>query len=877
MSSAVSRRANKRSISSTIVNFFKKENSPDFRESSPIDGPDSSTAGFKEGSTPEPPVPELILYEADYNTRPPLLPILPVQRLKILRHKQYLRRLNDNRLLETFTAPASNEMSGDFDSSHLVTLRPLKRRANGRPTSKKPPPKSILGKRWCGDLQYDVAEYDVAKKPKVSKTSISTDPASALESPRLSSAVLKKGAFDQNSSSSDGLTNTESRLLNGNALTDLASTKSAKTIKKGSALEGQDDKPKKLLALPSSGFDFLKSNAESNKNEESERTTGVQSLGTKLLPGSNNAENSPAPAKVPSLLVKGTSSEGSSQNAPNAEKPEASKPSFSFGKTDVTNKPSFSFGKTNDTPREDKPPFSFGKTNDTPKEDKPLFNFEKSANADRVESPAASQPKTKAQKPSFSFSQSVETPSVPPAAPEPAKPAFSFGKPIESQSEITTETNDSQTSFNNKPKTNAGFTFGSTVSNAANSDSTQSGNAPQQGAEKQTEGAKSAPSFSFGSAGKPAAEAQAQSSSFKFKAAEPSNSGTEKNAAPSFSFGKPPTEAKTSAPVFSFGASKPSNESNINIDKAKSPSLTPSESASIGSKRSFTFGVTPDQSSNQTANGPPTTQPNSKTPAVPGKPFTFGAASDKKDSTPPAFSFNAANQPDGQSATSAASSMGSGFKFDTSGFKVNEPSDAKPSFTFGTNSAAPKPTFNLGSSTHSFNAPQPQQPNSGLTFNNQPLQQPQPNGMGFPSASTTSNNSPAFGNTTNQQLAFNFGTGNATASSTPPPFGSASAPAFAPNPQSRPFSPSHTVNLNFGGVGSQPPSTIFGGTANQNPAQVFGAQSNGSHPFPGMSQAPSQIFGGSSTASMPPQQNSQTPMLNLPPGRKLARMRARRT
>ncbi|CAR24946.1 FG-nucleoporin NUP1 [Lachancea thermotolerans CBS 6340] len=873
MSSAVSRRANKRSISSTIVNFFKKENSPEFRESSPIDGPDSTTAGFKEGRTPEPPVPDLILYETDYNTRPPLLPILPVQRLKILRHKQYLRRLNDNRLLETFTAPASNEMSGDFDSSHLVTLRSLKRRANGRPTSKKVPPKSVLGKRWCGDLQYDVAEYDVAKKPKISKPSAGTDPTAALESPRLSSAVLKKSTLEQNSSSSDGLTNTEAKLLNGNALTDLASSKITKKIKKGFTVDDQDDKPKKLLALPSSGFDFLKSNAESSKNQDSERPAEAGNFGKKLLPSSAEATDSPALAKVPSLFDKGKSLEGASQNAAKAEKPETPKPSFSIGKADGTSKPSFSFGKTDDTL----------------KEGKPLFSFKRPTTSDQDENPAASSHATKSQKPSFSFSQSVGASGASQAAPKPAKPAFSFGKPAESQpqsmetqTENATGAADAQVSFNNKPKSNAGFTFGSVTTNAANSGLASSENDPQQSGEKQTEGARNVPSFSFGKAGKPAAEVQAQSSSFKFNTTEPASSGTEKKAAPAFSFSNPATEAKAATPVFSFGTSKTSNEPNTNVGKAKSPSLTPSDSASIGSKRSFTFGVTPDQPSSQTANAPLSTQSNSKTPAAPSKPFTFGATSEKKDSTPPAFSFNTAGQPDGQSAASAASSTGSGFKFDTSGLKVNEPRDAKSSFTFGSNSAAPKPAFNLGSSTHSFNAPQPQQPNSAFTFNNpssaqQPLQQPQPNGIGFPSASTTSNNSPAFGNTTNQQLAFNFGTGNATASSTPPPFGSASAPAFTPNPQSRPFSPSHTVNLNFGGVGSQPPSTIFGGAANQNPAQVFGAQPNGSHPFPGMSQAPSQIFGGSSTSSIPQPQNQQTPMLNLPPGRKLARMRARRT
>ncbi|SCU94066.1 LAFA_0F19658g1_1 [Lachancea sp. 'fantastica'] len=872
MSSEVSQQSNKRSISSTIASFFKKDTSTDHYGSDNTVKPSSITADFGDVDTTElPSVPDLVLYESKNGERPFLLPIMPVERLKILRQKQYLRHIQDSQLGQVGVGinPSS---TAKLAEKQLVPLRSLKRRPLNSasrsaqlPRKRKFTSKTSLGKRWSGDFDYDLSEYDTVKKPKILSSVSSDDPTSSLESPRLSPSVLKRGTMGGKRVLSSGLSKTQENLLNGKSLTDLTSTSTphTKSLPQDRGPEASAA-TKPFLALPSSGFDFVKS-----QEPEIVKDKILDSDGQKpKVQISLDQKDLPAAANKSFSFQKSESSSGDKKTT---ESPYLKKPNttfFSFGASNDKPLPT----AENDKPRADEPKkpisFSFGKTTNDQHE-----NVTKTTPAFTPAPPLKTSAETEPD-------QGAKEPSLPNATLPAPRKGFTFGSaPKDSEPDASSAP---APKVSDASATKPAFNFGTqqTVKPTFNFGSKSSKPVPESTSQPNTsllfqsntpksEGANKTPSFTFGETKK--AEDLPKEKPFTFGAGKKSTEpGTDKPST-GFSFGaaKEPVES-----------SKPGAFSGFSLGN-KSESAPP-ESTSTVQKPSFSFKRSADEQTGA-AQTSVAGQPSS-TPAVESKPFSFGPTEGKdKSATPfsfgstaenksttPTFSFGSGTQ------TNAGPQLGggSGFKFDTNGLNqnINQNDQSKTTFPASSSLGATKPLFSFGSTSPPVAAPQPQQSATTLA------QPPQNTGFNFGSGSTTSNNSPAFGvSANNQQTGFNFGAGNTTASSTPPPFGASNPSLTTMNPQSRPFSPSNTINMNFGGVASQPPSSIFGGGAST-PAQIFGGQApgtTGSFGSGGVNQNPAQIFGSSSTGDIP-QQQSQTPMLNLPPGRKLARMRARR-
>ncbi|SCW02060.1 LAFE_0E13278g1_1 [Lachancea fermentati] len=897
MSRVASDRATKRSISSTIVSFFKKDKTGEEAWSVEETAPLSPELEPQPNDSDNSKMAELILYESEADTRPLLLPILPLQRLRMLRYKQHLRRLQYN-LQEPFLR--------DFSGSPQLSPPPKKLQLQSlkvRKPAKALQKKSVLGKRWSGDLEYDLSEYDVIKKPKKA-SSLKTETPS-IESPGLAHAILKRPGISSRHGSGDNLTENQLKLLSGKPMVSLVPKSNVKPTEVANIKDAET--PRKLAALPSVGFDFV-------KNTENDSKLAAAAADSNASPSTSNKRKL-------TLSFEPTQSTGSNESqkvsfnlkadTPNqdATKPKATVPSFNFSapKSDEieAKPPAFSFGTSKISPNpttlgdskplndvKEKKPFSFSSsTKENSNDSKPSFTFGTSNLAENKQSAkkTTAEPGEKSEKktPSFVFGKPSEnaTASTKPLSlpfgaaaqgdtqngePE----SISIGKnnetnskPMDSESKATfafdtkstKNTSDDHTATNKPIKFNFANPSVATTNETKSQVSFSASDKSEPSETTNTKNTQAKPLFSFGNSGG-VSETATSNPSLIFGAKD--SSTKDSNEKPVFSFGAKESSSKddSSKPIFAFGGSQPSNSSS-------------------DSKPAFSFGTTENKKDEGAKEAPSETklsQPSSLTPA-----FSFGGTADKKEPTPVSF-----GAPSTTNQTSGAKTAETGFKFDTSGLKSNATA-SKPSFTFGANTSAPatanassaapaaKAPFTFGTSpSPAFGAPNPQQATSGFNFNfANGSQQPPANTGLFGSASTTSNNSPAFGSTTNNPpVNFNFGGGNTTASSTPPPFGNAPTPSFSgPNAQSRPFSPSHSVNLNFGGPASQTPSTIFGAGASAPPAQIFGGQpQNAMAGFGNQPQNAAQVFNGAAPAPGP-----QMPM-QLPPGRKLARMRARR-
>ena len=522
----------------------------------------------------------------------------------------------------------------------------------------------------------DFAEYDVVKKPKTSTTSSTMDHTLALESPSLSHTALKRNTLDKSSSGSEGLSKMQIDLLNGKALTDFASEEGTNDTEAKVQLANNNDKPKKMLALPSSGFDFLKADAKAD-NETSKPSSENESTKPLLSFGALKSKEPSASTEPFSKFSQAAQSDGSKRESGESKK----LPSFGNG----AQKRSFNFGEADDK----KPSFSFGKPETT---ELSISNERDSdKNSKDLEGPAI--------KPAFSLKPDTQSP----------KPAFSFTNTDSSKGKTQNENGNKETvpafSFGTGSNTKPAFSFGkapeksSTADQADKPDVTSTDGVTKQG-----------PSFSFGdSKSDTSAENKVATPSFSFGAAKGNTSALDKKATPSFTFGaKKSTESKDT-PSFSFGAPKQPEDARKDdksaLPKETTPSAAFSENESTGSKSSFTFGAP--VGNTKEASLP--TQLDSK------KSFTFGAASETKSSTPPTLSSNPTN-----ANASQPSSTGSGFKFDTSVLKNANPPNPKPTFNFGAGTAASQAGKGTSNPAAIFTAPQPQLGAPALTFNGVP-------------------------------------------------------------------------------------------------------------------------------------------------------------
>ncbi|QLQ79705.1 hypothetical protein HG537_0C03530 [Torulaspora globosa] len=614
---------------------------------------------------------------------------------------------------------------------------------------------------------------------------------------------------------------------------------------------------------------------------------------------------------------------------------QASQPLFKFGKPNEENEkketskigsvPSFSFGAKqsdqvqlngsslgNDIAKSTKTAFSFGSGPESAAQESAT---DKSSEKISDDSTRKSQDDVTAtqttQAPIFSFSANGR--------------AADVGKTSSAADQGTTDKRDSSTStaFSFGPSTAPGlkdkstapsFTFGSSTTSDNKSQPVAAPSFSFNGSTtsgKEDKAPNATPSFSFGSA---TAEKKGTSlaSSFAFgKSVEPDNK--DKAAAPSFSFGKsvePDNKDKAAAPSFSFGKSaEPDNK-----DKAAAPSFSFGNSAASDNKEkaqtpSFSFGSSAASDNKEKAQ---TTSFSFGTNAAPEKKettsFSFGtsASVEKKDQpvTAPSFSFGSVN---GKSASPSLPTNGFSFK------KATETADGateKPSFSFGVTDTAKSGGSVFGTSAAQSNPSVTN--NANFTFNKPSTGinvSGSDNKAGLPSidfkfGATTNNENntavatapttnPFLGTSQNNNNGFSFnisGNTNPNVGGQPPQpaFGTTPSPAFGrsaspivmngSNSSSRAFTPSNTINMNFSNNATINPSSIFAAKPN-----VPNMATNGPQQFFSTAPPPSQVFGAAPQSNgIAPgqlaQPAQQTPALNfqLPPGRKLARMRQSR-
>lgn len=814
----------KKSISSTIANFFRKDlkvNTCDEIDSSS----DESNIVIKkpriEDKNPEP-LPSVIIYESSYTHRPPLLPIVPLQRLKMLKYKQDIRRrryqmisIVDTRHDKDKKRPLlSNLKSVSCIEDKIAPNKKLKR---------------VISKSWSGDFQYDLSEYDVVTKPKQGSQLIVSN-----------GSELGRFLLTEQFQSSNGLlSETQLNLLNNGTV----------TVKKSTIDNSQHEEDitsiKKFDTGPSSGFNFILKDDHSNISDI--KCNGVDSLDklnqvtkpteeSKLFHKQNSNSSSSQMGDLKSLQndtskifsfssdsQKNSQNFCSNQNNLNKDSNDIAKKSFferqepklteekvsesSKSNTDQNISiplPFPSFSTSNKCNFDDKTPLSvIPKETSTNSNDKPSTHnlkfgvVESNKNTEKNLSfkfgaSTLSQDKGEI-KPSFNFDTIQNTDKIKNF--EVKKPTFNNVK----ESNLNNKTETLFTSSINKGIQKQFVPNGSSDPNTSNQSSDTSSVAQSDNVPKFTEALNSV------------------SSGIK---------PVENGSTPSLLFGKSlvnndntssiPT-GKINKPLFTLGT-LPSEidrkENQLSVSTTENTSTKITNSSSIPSIASQFKQTTPLKFSFDKPQN--TFSFNSKQTSIQNTPgFSFGSniSSTEKDKHPaaPSFSFNSKlNQ------TNNVNNTSDGLKFNRNNIVTN--SGGSMPIGSSPNEISSTKQFVFGNHSHS-GIPQPQGPNNftfGSTINTQK----------FPAFNFTSN----VGNNTTQ------------------PFNNVQMNSNFPNQnsQSTMFNPLNKVNLNFGG------------SIPQNPAQVFGNQN--------------VIQNGESALQQP--QSMMT--MNLPPGRKLARMRARR-
>lgn len=908
----------------------------------------------------------LILYETDSHLRPPVLPILPIQRLRLLRQKQELRRRRTLNVLRSVGAPELSLLDAGYQQSSS-TPSPVKAIAAKEAVKALPILKSRKvvnnqrqGTKWSGEFDYDLSEYDNHKKEGKSVAIVSEK--NSIDSPTIavSKPPAAPGAFFKDINANSLSAAQRDVLLKGQptAIDKQPVEKKVVTVPGISHIGDKSlRQDEEKTVLPSVGFDFIK------PDDTPSKTGDLQSM--KFGKTAEKAEVAPFQLKS------------------------ATQPSFNFTASKTDNSVPRSRDEEEDTeePRRKKPTGLFnnaiapsGLAPEPSKSSKPMFSFGKGAtgNTEGIDKLGTDKNPLLTSKPPFSFNKSNENKEVEKST----VPSFSFGtKQIDEVQTKGPGLLGSSATSSTKPSfsfgTGPGLASQTTSANEKTAEVTNNG-ASEIGKDKAIASEpRPALSFSFSGSGK-AADGGKPSFSFGQGA---TNEKKDSSAPPAFSFGqgtasslkdKPPTPSfsfsgapekkdqpavAASAPSFSFG-------NNSLSDKKDRPAVAPSFSFGSGSASekekstttpSLTFGAAPDKRE-------PSTGPSFSFGAgaasdknnQPAASFTFGSgtANEKKDQphAAPSFSFsNGASEKKEQLAAAPSFSFGSGNSGapkpasslpPTNGFafnkveKATEGNTQKPSFSFGGSDATKSGTPTFGGAAQSNTASGPS--NSSFTFNRPTSLAPSnnaiPNLPGPDAKPATSSFGFKFGSGDNNKAApaiaapvanpflggsqnnsgFSFNMSGNTNGSAPPSFsqaqpaqtafGTTPSPAFGKsasppvvngsNSSSRAFTPSNTINLNFGNNTSANPSSIFSGNpavpsiGTGGPQQVFGGTPPPTQVFGAGSQPTGQFnnaqagFGASNGIAAgqlaQPVQEAPVPNFQLPPGRKLARMRQSR-
>ncbi|QLL32827.1 hypothetical protein HG536_0D03490 [Torulaspora globosa] len=717
------------SLSSSIVDFFKKpveKRGQDYKEI----GNDVSTSnqGLDNGLREDVTLPDgqgsLILYETNSQLRPPVLPILPVQRLRLLRHKQEVRRrLGSDVLLSVAGSqrtPRLSLLDTSYSEQHSSTPSPVKAAGTAEPVetlqvlkSRKVGNNQRRGTRWSGSFDYDLSEYDnhrkegkcvtnVVKKdhidsPSIAATKMAAPPGGLFQdinvSP-LSAAqrdILLKG---QPTSAAGQPVERESTIVAGRS--------------QGDAIDARQHKDKTVL--PSIGFDFIKPSDTPSKTGDLEaikmgqKLQKAESESLQFKPAEQPSKQAAVlPATKPSftftalksnidehahrareeeedadgprrkraarLFTDTATSSGLKSSSPSSSQ-DNNKPAFSFGKAVTADKGTTMVSSAStDKKQASQPLFKFGKPNENNEEEK-----SKPANIGSV--------------PSFSFStkQSDEAQLNGPSLlgndlAKSTKTAFSLGSGPESAAQVSSLGKSSEKTSDDSSRKGE--------DDVAVTRATQAPSFNISTGEKTAEVSKTSSIFGQGAADDK--KDSSTSTAFSFgPSIAPGLKG--KPAAPSFTFGSSTASDKkdqpAAVPSFSFNGSKASGKED------KLPSATPSFSfgsavsekkgASVASSFSFGKGAEID---------------NKDKTAAPSFSFGKSVEPDNKDkAAAPSFSFGKGVEIDGKGQPSAS------FSFDSSAASDNKEKPQAPSFSFGTKAAPEKketagvPSFSFGNS-----------------------------------------------------------------------------------------------------------------------------------------------------------------------------------
>ncbi|XDT22357.1 Hypothetical protein J6896_04238 [Nakaseomyces glabratus] len=801
----------------------------------------------------------IILFDPVHSTegqRPPLLPILPRQRLKLLKYKQ-LKRIEQD--FKELSALIKNNKES-YKPDNKLKFKSLLKKTDTKPKH------SYKSNKWSAMYEYDPSEFDESETLVVEEDKRQTPINFEIQKANtpLSNRLIEVPDSTKKitSAESDVLFNipkAKKPSANGTS-SNILSEKPV--IKNASKLPTGLPKQENVL-LPTVGFDFIKDSNE----------TPSKTLPSKNKPQLVNID------KTTDII--------------DSEKPKA--PLFSFGnnKTNATEKQeatiaendktglamdkpkAFSFGLNKEKPGQTllgntSSKFSFGtsgslsgESDATTKADnasqtnisskiKPLFTLNSSESNKNREEKSDDEEDERDNKgkrrssgndkvPSFSFGNKATS-----LAPESQqKPSFSFGaKPAESTStKGTTATEKPVFSFSIPPvqsdekKDKPIPLFGGLKA------TTDSGNVGNEKKDEQSQN-KTKPLFNFGpkvsndNSGSPVTNESSTKPNFSFL--KPANANT--NGTPADESTKTDSSAATLSLPFGAKVSKPSED-----------------------KPAISFGFGSSQSTEK--------QEQSKSTGTPS--FTFSAT---KSETQP--------KNDAQTSTGSLFSLGS---------KATEtaanPTTSQPTFQFGkaalkNDAASPSPSSVFGSST---GLAQSQQSKPAFSFNSAPNQVP---GSGA-------------------QSSFSFGKPNASAppttfpaSQSPTPFGQTPAPQIStpnalfnapmganPQPQepAQVFKPAQTPNFNFmSGSSNINPAAVFAPSqpASVQPQQIFGGGMNSN---PSMNTAGAPVSGmanpftsgmGNGMATNAPQMGMASEQKSTPPPgftqRRLARMRAPR-
>lgn len=944
-----------RSISSTIVDFFKrpldrKSGVDDYNDllsthygaEIAVEDHGSEISDVLEGEVPEHQG-TLVLMDDEREYRPPIVSILPVERLRLLRQRQEWRRRIESGMLLTMAGPPSIKSDAPpvaqlhqpdilgADASRLFletsnTPSPVKKTTKSanqeddmslrlRPLKKKRISETKRrGTKWSGDFEYDLAEYDHIPKQKIEKQGSIDD--SGIDSPRLSIAktVSKRSDFSQEGNSSELSALQRDILLKGpdSALT----KKKAQDLKQLSKQEKDSSKvfsgddgnnakkiEKEKLILPSVGFDFIKSNDVATTGTTTDITSKLQTkpsfsftanakeegtLKNSELNTTSNLQKAQKFSTAPAPSFNNKTNRSDDEN--DDEEGELKRKRPTFGGITSNIQPSFTFGKNSGEAESKKIPFNFGGSGDKKNGNSTPFTFTQKdspipATLDLI-NPKTEESKTK---PSFSFgggglekSDQKEKPSLfanKALNDTDAKemPSFSFGKGNE---KTTAPLHPGATTTTNSAS-NAPLSFGGNKSdNIINSkpsfnfgDKVEASSKPllSFGAREDTASA-AKPLFSFGKPNNNNLES-------KSGVSPAPESSTEKKdlKGPKLSCSFNP--AKNSSPDSGEQASSNLSKPNVLIAAKESTS-----NGAGGSNINFNLPTTDQQKTQSEESTKSNTFSFSRVPGQPdastkATPFSSGANG-------VGFSFgNDVKQP-GLAAPKAQPSATGAFSFNRAGLPtINDNAASGP--TTGANQSSFN--FKLDSGTTKPVAPITNVPTlSGAGVANPFIGGASGFSFGSTNSNTNSNGlSSVFDNTNSLKPSI----GGSTTPS--PAFGQSATPPVPPsNPPSRTFTPSNTINLNFGSGAAGNPSSIFSGASQQAngaisgnsaaPQQIFGGTPPPSQIFGGVPQQPSLAFSNAQptfgnmnndTSQTQPGMQAPAASFQLPPGRKLARMR----